>query len=547
MRPDWIGSNNFAIAIIRISSKRQEGNTSHEMQEKEIREYCGRNRIVLKEVFKIVESAKDSDLRKQYGIAIEHALSNQIRHLMFYIADREGRNLTDIERNEKHVRSDRLCIHYVRDNKVIHKDTPDSEFLMRDVQASFNKNFSRALSTKVSDAMREKAEQGWYPSNQLPLGYAVLAVKDESGRELKRGRTVGIDPDEKKVKQVQREFQLRAIGYTYEAIRAKIVEEGFIPADKISQYRPSAIEFRLKNPFYEGRFIWQGEEYVGKHPLIISAQTVQAVRGSMRGIQLVRTSDDGHGALAGAWIHCGACGCAVVYDPKTKINKRMGTKKVFHYYHCRNSKGVHATMSGMNITEEALWAQLDRAVDAIHLTPELAKTLADALNGTNKLSTQKAARDIQDLKAELKKIEQREDRAYDDMFANIVDPEGYKRIVQRLRAEKLRVNQAIETAQSKISGNSRENATSVIELCKHAKELYLSRSLVERRFFLERLVSNPILNGVTIEFDLKKPFNTLAEIITNGEWCTRLDKYRTDSANLQGVNFLENRTLKSLK
>jgi site-specific DNA recombinase len=539
MRNDWLGDNRNGMAIIRVSSRRQEGNISHETQEQEIRAYCERSGILLKEVVRIVESAKNSDDRKKYTRAINAALTQNIRHLLFYMYDREARNLTDNEKNEKLVKADLICLHYVRENKILSKDSPDSEFFIRDVQAAANKQFIRNLSAKVGDSMKQKAEQGWYPSNNPPLGYAPIKMKDENGRELRRGSIVGIDPDPKRVRQVQREFELRAQGRTYREIRQIIISEGFIDPSKVHRYREGALEYRLKLPFYEGRFTWQGVEYHGKHPLIIPPERLAAVRRINAGLRLVRRTLDAdhHGSLGGGWIRC-ICGCAIVYDPKKKVLKRSGETIVFHYYRCSNRKGLHASLRGMNIREESLWEQLGRAVDSIQLSPALAHALAQELNESQRTIVAANAKKIAGLKAELGDLERREDEAYDNLVRKVIDEEAYRRAVLRIRQRRVDVRHEMDQAQAQSIGGFRETAETVFELAKNAKSLFISRSPLERRTFLEMICSNPVLNGATVEYVLKKPFSTLAEINTSGEWRTRLGEVLTGIAALQGENFL---------
>src|SRR6478609_9512454 len=138
MREDWRLGNDRALAILRVSSQRQKDGISHDTQEAEIKQYCSRHGLQLEETHRIVESAKDSADRKKFKAAIDSALTNDLRHILFYMYDRETRNLSDNERNEKLVKSGLIVIHYVRENKVLHKDSPDSEFFIRDVQAAAN-------------------------------------------------------------------------------------------------------------------------------------------------------------------------------------------------------------------------------------------------------------------------------------------------------------------------------------------------------------------------------------------------------------------------
>jgi site-specific DNA recombinase len=185
--------NKRAIAIPRVSSKRQGDNLSHDVQASEIEEYCRQHGLQLVKSFKLTESAKRAVDRKQYRAAIDFALTEGVRHLLFYVQDRESRNLRDLEDNEQHVKDGKLVIHYVRDRKVLDQTTTESDFFNRDIQGAMNKNYSRVLAGKVKDAQRAKAENGWFPGGRLPLGYVHLRPKDEQGREVSTpGRAGGL-------------------------------------------------------------------------------------------------------------------------------------------------------------------------------------------------------------------------------------------------------------------------------------------------------------------------------------------------------------------
>jgi hypothetical protein len=519
---EWIGSNRKAIAIIRKSSDEQ-SSISHETQETEIMNYCRQHGLSLdpKNIFRITESAKDSEHRRKYNAAIDAALSRDLRHVLFYMYDREARNLTDAEKNAKLVKADLLCLHYVREQKVLHKGSPSSDFFMRNIHVVMNTQFIENLRVKVVDGMKQKASMGWYPSNNVPLGYSVKRIVDENGRVMKRGATVGISPDEKRVKWVQREFELRAKGYSFRDIRQAIIDEGFVSHEKSAKYRIGAIEQRLKNIFYDGRFLWREIEYDGKHPRIISPELFKAAQRVGRGFYKKRDFGMEHGLFADGFLHCAECGCRVIYDPKIKTAKMTGKKTTYHYYHCTNGRMAHVSQLGMNLSEDKIWVQLERAVDAISITPELAKDIAKALNEGQSKTVSNGARKVSELKDAVRQLEAREDQAYDNMERGNIDAEAYQRLVKRFRAERRDLNFAIHTVESDMKGGFRETALTTLELCKEAKSLYKSRSANERADFIKRLVSNPRLNGATIEFDLKNPFGVLAKINKTENWCPR--------------------------
>lgn len=310
----WDRSNLKAIAILRVSSHRQKDNSSHEVQASDVKEYISEYSLKLVRTFKIVESAKDSGDRKLYREAIDYALKNKIKHILFYMTDREARNLTDSEQNEKLVRADKLNLHYVHDKKVLHRKSPESDFMMRDFQALQNKQLSRTISMKVMDAMTRKAEDGWFPNNHVPLGYMHARRRDEDGRELKRGTIIVPDINAKTIKQVRREFELRAHGFSFDSIRQQVTEEGLVDIRKVDQYRANTVEKRLKNPFYYGKFRWQECEYIGKHELIIAPELLSQVQLSF-GKLYSRRKIGTHGIFSGGWLRCATCGCSIVYDP----------------------------------------------------------------------------------------------------------------------------------------------------------------------------------------------------------------------------------------
>jgi hypothetical protein len=519
---NWLGRSNKAIAILRVSSHRQKDGVSHEAQESEIRAYAEEHELALAQVVPIIESAKDSENRDKYHAAIEWALKSKIRHVVWYMADREVRNFTDLERMEKHIRRDDLVVHYVRERRVLHSKSPAADFSMREIEAWRDKQLSRAISTKVTDATRIKAESGWYPGNWPPAGYRNEFVRGEDGRARKRGTIIVIDPA--RVPQVRREFELRAEGWSIEEIRKRILEEKLAPP---GAYHRSDIEQRLKNPFYGGRFTWQGKEYQGKHELFIPPAILAAVNGSFGNKQRGkrRPPDPSRGMFAGGWLHCHECGCQIVYERKVK-RYRSGAEGIFDLYRCTNGKRLHASLKGLYVREEVIWEQFGNALDEITLTPALAAEIAQELNRRASSLAAVVRSRVEKLRAERKSLEEHEDRAYSDYVKGLLDDEMYRRQVHRIREKRTELTRAIEETQL-ITGSPKETAESVFELCKEAKSLWIQRSPWERKEFLEKVLSNPRLDGPTLRYDWKGPFKALAKMTQGKEWRPHLDDFLT--------------------
>lgn len=520
MDSEWKGKNNRAVAILRVSTKRQEQGVSHRLQKQQVDGWVERHKLDMVKVFQISESAKDSDNRRKYHEAIEWSLKNKVRHVLFYMGDREARNLTDNEYNEKLVLQDRIVLHYVRESKILHKDSPESDFTARDYQAVGNKDFSRRLRVKVSDAQRKKAEDGWYPYNHVPLGYIHKYPTDEYGRQRKRGTTIVRDPIENNVKQVQREFELCAKGDSVAVIRTKIIDEGFILPSKKKTYSKHGIEGRLKHKFYRGKFDCQGVEYQGKHELIISKAILDAVDGRFGHKKITRRSSEETGIFAGGWLRCGhpECGLQITCEHTEKRIKVTGQIKEYKHYRCSNSRGVHKSLKGLYVSEDKLLQQFEPALDAISISKERAQEIADALNEADRLAKSTIHNEMEQYRAALKRLHDKR-MSYLDLLADKqISNDDCKLALEHLEADQKHFTTLLEQAQYKISDAWKFTAQTVLELAKNAKSLWIAGTLSEKLEILKKVCWNPILDGATLRYDLQKPFATIAQMRGNPDW-----------------------------
>ena len=516
--------NKDAVAIIRISSRRQADGLSPDVQVSEIEQYCKRLGLNLVHKFKIIESAKDSKARVKYNEAIHYVEKNKIGNVVFYMFDREARNFTDLEINEEKVMDGIFTLHYVKEGTILHKNSSEAEFLTRNFSGIINRQFSKTLSIKVNGGMKKKAESGWFPGNTPPLGYVCQkAIDPETGRIKNRGGIIVVDPNINNQRIVLREFELRSLGYSLERIREQVISEGLVSGKMVKSYSHSAIHYRLTNPFYRGEFYWQEVLYKGKHELFVPRNHLLKVEESfgLRGSTVKRKEND-YTVLMGGWLKC-TCGCHVVYDPKKKINRKSGKSKTYHYYHCTNGKRVHESMSGMSISNDQIWIQLEKAVDDIQISEALAEDIAEALNQLEAKAHSATRKQIEFLKHEEALFQGREDNLFSMRLNGEVDKETFDFQLSRIRKDRNFVIQQIESLQLSLTSVVMETVQSILELAKNAKSFWNSEPLEEKKKVLDMILSNPVLDGINIEYDLKKPFEILKEMKGNSEWRTRQD------------------------
>lgn len=521
MKPEWMGDNNNAFALLRVSGKGQEFNSSHFTQGDDIKRYAIDRGLNLVAIVPIVESAKESENRKQYAAMQMRALREGILHEINWKYDREARNLTDNERSERLVRQGKKVLHYVVDQKILWKGSPDADFLMRDYHAVQNKHYSRDLSTKVRTACRAKADSGWFPGRTPPWGYVHQKLKSENGFERRRG-TVVIPGTPEKIRIVQREFELReplsdGSVRSLKQIRKQIITEGLIPPRLVNGYHTGSIERRLTNKFYDCRFDWSGVEYPGLHERIIPKDLFWKVQETFGLKNPYRKS---RGIFDGGWLRCAepSCGCNIVYDPKEKTLKGTGERVSYKYYRCTNGRRVHRTLKGMSLTEEEIFDQFSGAVNSISITEDFARQLSEALNETQRKAQQAIAREIEGYQDAIKSLDAKNDRLFDRYDVGEIAREEYVHQKNRIRAERDHYTNVLGRANLLINDATCETAKSILELATNAESLWKMQSAQERKRFLDQLLSNQVLDGVTVRYELKKPFKTLSEMKQDSSW-----------------------------
>src|SRR6185437_2974924 len=185
-----------AVIYARVSSKDQEREGySIPAQLKLLREYARTHEFEIAHEFIDVETAKTAG-RKQFGGMVRYFRENpSCRIAIVEKTDRLYRNFRDCVTLEDL----EVEIHLPKEGQIISKDSKSQAKLVHGIQVVIARNYIENLREEVKKGMREKAEQGVYPSRP-PLGYC----------NNKLLRTIEVDPDNAPI--AQRMFELYATG-----------------------------------------------------------------------------------------------------------------------------------------------------------------------------------------------------------------------------------------------------------------------------------------------------------------------------------------------
>ena len=196
--------------------------------------------------------------------------------------------------------------------------------------------------------------------------------------------------------------------------------------------------------------------------------------------------------------------------------KTNGEKKTYHFYTCSNSRKIHDHKR--YITEEKIWKQFEPAVDALAISETFAKDITDALNETHEKQKAAIRKQMEGFRLELKNLEGREDIAYSDYGRGVLNEAVYKRHVVRVREEREHYTSEIERLTLLISDEAMTSVKKVLELAINAKSLWKTMDRQERLEYLKKVCSNQTLDGLTVQYQLQKPFARLAVWKESEEW-----------------------------
>ena len=177
----------------------------------------------------------------------------------------------------------------------------------------------------------------------------------------------------------------------------------------------------------------------------------------------------------------------------------------------------------MNVLEATLLDQLASAASAVEITSALADAVARRLNETHQAAMAAKRRSADAYRAELKELEQKENRLFDRFDSGEIDRATYDKQLARVREERSLCFEKLRQADAQEDDRYLDTARIVLELARDARSLLEQRTPEEKRDFLARLVCNPRLDGRSVRFDLRKPFEVLTKMRSANDWRPQRD------------------------
>ena len=303
-------------------------------------------------------------------------------------------------------------IHLPKEGEIISKNAKSKDKLIHGMYVVLARNYIDNLREEVKKGMREKAEQGVYPSRP-PIGY----------RNNKLEHTIEVDSE--KAPLARRMFELYGSGnYSLSTVQKAI------KAEFGRHLAKGYLERLLKNTFYAGSFIWDGKLYPGTHtPLISRVQFEQAQEVfRTRNKPKYRKHDFAYRGL----LSCAYDNCMVTAEIK---------KGKYTYYRCTGARGKCELPY---FREEDLGDRLGQTLKDIHIPDEVLAQLTNSLL-TDKGRERTVRKEQEDrLRQRLTGVRHRLDTAYADKLDGKITEEFWTRKSAEWQAEEQRIQLAIQ-------------------------------------------------------------------------------------------------------
>jgi len=476
-----------AVIYARVSSKEQEQEGfSIPAQLKFLREYAFKNEFRVAHEFVDVETAKAAG-RKQF------------REMLSFISRNPACRVVIVEKTDRLYRNFRDCvtleemeveIHLPKEGQVISKESKSQAKLMHGIQVVIARNYIENLREEVKKGMREKAEQGIYPSRP-PLGYLNNRLE----------RTIVIDKQKAPIARWM--FERYASGqHSLTSLRADLRHEFGVDAAK------SYLDRLLKNPFYVGQFRWEGKLYKGTHKALVSPELFAQVQSVFQGHN--RPHYRAHDFPYRGLLTCAYDNCKITAEIK---------KEKYTYYRCTGFRG---RCELPYFREEDLGDRLGQLLKDIHIPDNILAQLQSALLNDKGREGEILAQQSERLRQRLAQIHTRMDRAYTDRLDGRISEEFWLRKSAEWQAEESQIQgsiRALETAQPERF----LNAARILELANKAHFLYVRQNHAERAKLLKMVLSNCGIDAVSLYPTYRKPFDLIFERVKTEEWCARGD------------------------
>ncbi len=389
------------------------------------------------------------------------------------------------------------------------ENNPQGKFMLS-ILFGYSKYYVDNLSENVKRGYRAKLKLGWLP-NSAPLGYL----------NEKNTHTVVSDPE--RFHLVRRLFDLALTGnYSLCQLREETVKWGLrtVPRKRTGDkyLAVSAIHRILRNPFYTGQIIWNGEVYAGAHEPMLSLEEYDLINRLRRRAEK-EVPQKREFPFTGL-IHCGECGGMVTAEEQVN---RFGSH--YTYYHCTKRR-VGPKCGQRYIQEGLLDDQFAEWISHLTISPKVFTWVREELAKTRVSEGGHISRQRQTLRAALDGVTRGLSNVTSLHVRSLITEEEFVSQRQQLQRDEARLREQIELLDDE-GPEWFEPTESLFWFGSRAISWFNEGSKNEKRNIIRALGSNPVLTDKKLCIQAKKPFIWFPEITQHSSLLEAINATRT--------------------
>ncbi len=489
-----------ALLIARVSDPEQK--KALPAQKQKLLDYAEREQLDY-EYIEFDETAyKDTRPKFKKEVLDKLNTSNHPLVVVFDKIDRFTRDSSSDERAHltKLFRAGRIELHFPSDNLVIHKDSPAPDLFRLDIGIALGGYYSAAIRDNVKRRFAQKLRDGEW-TGPAPIGYLNQRIDEKS-------TTIVKDPDRAHL--IHKAFEMRAEGKSFDVIANHLKNMGLRSKSKFRlPLSASRIEEMCRNPFYYGQMICKGVLYDHNYEPIVTKWLFDKVQIVNKERAYSKTKTDSTPFLFQGILKCAFCGYSVCSDRK---------KGKYVYLKCTQYGGK---CPAVRVSEQTLTSQVEELLESIQVPKDIMQDVVRELESSHKSEQEHYQRSINRLRQRYDEIDRSIKVMYQDRLVGRITAEQYDEMVSDAKNEQADLNMQLDD-HSRADESFLITASYVLELASRASSLFKQSSEVEqKRRIITLVLSNLKLEGEKLVFNLKAPFDAIAECSNNDKWLRR--------------------------
>lgn len=490
-RSNDLASKRF-VALARVSSREQEREGfSLDIQEEALQRYATQHNGTIVKLFRIAETASKKEERSTFKelLAFARQHSHKLDGVLFCKVDRAARNLHDyvkIEQLEEEHGVPAIYVNQPTDNSPAGK-------MMRRMLANMASFYTDQQSLDVQAGIKRRVESGLF-AGKAPYGYRNVRVE---GRSL-------VQVDERRARVVRRMFELYGYrNFTVDELIDRMEADGEIWTEAKPRFTKSKVHTMLGDRAYIGEVHYKGDWLPGQHEPIIDKALFQRVQRIYRGGQ----AKSHELAFAANLIECGHCGHAITGE-RIKRKSRSGVKHHVYYRCSRYQSDGHPRY---RVKEADLDGQFLELFQRIRIEDEKQRDwFRHALLMRTREERKDGEAQIAELNRQLTLARNQEDELLNLRLLGEFDAETCRRKGRELRERMDELKIKIESIDRGRAEHA-DVAMKAFELSQTLTDQWHSADSRVKRKIVELVSLNHRLVGLTLCYDIRKPFDALVE------------------------------------